>query len=114
MPIPVIYAEVELLIGTDATNVINSKGDGPFAVNGPLGRHNVTGTVSHPTVQRNRISIAKVDQSTQPRLCEKASEDKPEMSVEERKFMKCANDSITPKDSIIWICLSAILISVVV
>lgn len=76
MHIPVINAEVELLIGTDAPKVmeplevVNSKGDGPFAVrtrlgwivNGPLGRHDGTERACHQTIQCNRTSIAKVEQ----------------------------------------------------
>lgn len=114
--IPVINAEVGLLIGTDAPKVIepleviNSKGDGPFAVrtrlgwivNGPLGRHDGTEIACHQTVQCNRSSIAKVEQllisQHNQDFSEKASEDKPEMSMEDRKFMTCANSSVTLKD----------------
>ena len=114
--IPVIDAEVELLIGTDAPKVleplevINSKGNGPFAVrtrlgwivNGPLGRHDGTHMACHTTVQCNRISIDKVEQLLVSQynqdFSERASEDKPEMSVEDRKFMECANNSVMMKD----------------
>lgn len=106
MHIHVSNAEVELLIGTDTPKVmepleiINSKGDGLFAVrthlgwivNGLLGRHDGTEIACHQTVQCNRTSIAKVEQllisQYNQDFSEKASEDKPEMSMEDRKFMK--------------------------
>lgn len=112
---PVIDADVELLIGTNAPKVmepwevIHSQQDGPFAVrtrlgwviNGPLRGHVDTDTTA-PTIDCNRTSIASIEEllisQYNQDFSERACDDKPEMSVEDRKFLKCANDSVILKD----------------
>ncbi|XP_034057151.1 uncharacterized protein LOC117536415 [Gymnodraco acuticeps] len=108
--IPAIDADVELLIGTNSPEVmepwevINSRGKGPYAVrtllgwvvNGPLRGGNESGS-SCPTVTANRISIAHIEELLVKQynhdFNEKSAEDKPEMSIEDLKFMQIANTS---------------------
>jgi len=73
--VPSFEAEVELLIGTNAPKlmdpweIINSQGEGPYAVrtqlgwvvNGPLrGGEPRKGKMGHPAVTANRISVARL------------------------------------------------------
>lgn len=113
--LPVIDAKVELLIGSNAHKVmepwevINSEQGGPFAtrthlgwiVNGPLGGSD-PGTTDCQAVTCNRISIARIEEllisQYNQDFSERASEDKPEMSVEDKKFTKCLNNSVKLED----------------
>lgn len=117
----VIGAKVVLLIGSNAPKVmepwelINSQQNGPFAVrthlewviSGPLRGHDGTDITNYPTVLCNRISIPNIEEllicqynqdSESDVLFERASGDKKKISVEDRKFMKCTNDSVILKD----------------
>ena len=108
--IPVIDADVELLIGTNVPKVmepwevVHSRGDGPYAVrtllgcvvNGPLRGNNEPGSTC-PTISANRISIAKIEELLVKQynsdFNEKSTEEKPEMSREDLKFMDIMNSS---------------------
>lgn len=107
-----IDAEVDLLIGTDAANVlepwelINSVDGGPYAVrtkvgwviNGPLpmGSHSKSKNNCHP-VTANRISVEHLKEMLVKQynrdFIEKSSEEKLEMSTEDIKFMNIVNNS---------------------
>lgn len=113
--LPFIDAKVELLIGSNAHKVmepwevINSEQGGPFAIrthlgwviNGPLRGYD-PGVINCPAVTCNRISIARIEEllisQYNQDFSERAFEDKPEMSVEDKKFMKCANSSVMLQD----------------
>lgn len=113
--IPAIGADVELLIGTNAPEVmepwevIHSRGKGPYAVktllgwvvNGPLRGGNDSGS-SCPTMTANRISIAHIEELLVNQynhdFTEKSTEDKPEMSIEDLKFMNIVNTSAEIQD----------------
>lgn len=103
--IPVINADVELLIGTNVSKVMeplevvkHSKGEGPYAVRtllgwvvyGPLRGGNETGS-SCTTIIANRISIANIEEllvkQYNHNFNEKSTEEKPEMSREDLQFM---------------------------
>ena len=112
--LPKIDAEVELLIGINAANVmepwqvINSQGDGPYAtrtllgwvVNGPLGR--VREDVDRDTENCYKTSLVNLQEMLVSQyntdFNEKAYEETSEMSVEDRKFMDIANGSVRIKD----------------
>ncbi|KAK0134388.1 hypothetical protein N1851_030045 [Merluccius polli] len=106
--IPSICSKVELLIGTNAPNliepweVVNSQSGGPYAartllgwvVNGPL--RNGTGSVKSVTV--NRISVARLEEllisQYNQDFSEVASEEKTEMSIEDKRFLEMANKAV--------------------
>ena len=106
--IPSISSKVELLIGTNAPHliepweVINSQNGGPYAVrtllgwvvNGPL--RSAAGTGGSVTV--NRISVASLEKllisQYNQDFQEKASEEKTEMSVEDKAFIGMAKEAV--------------------
>ncbi|KAK0131909.1 hypothetical protein N1851_033296 [Merluccius polli] len=106
--IPSICSKVELLIGTNAPNliepweVVNSQSGGPYAartllgwvVNGPL--RNGTGSAKSVTV--NRISVARLEEllisQYNQDFSEVASEEKTEMSIEDKRFLEMANKAV--------------------
>lgn len=112
-----IKAEVDLLIGVNVPKameplkVINSQGDGPYAVqrclgwliNGPLSSNaaaNMNGGRSYVT--SNRISVARlekllINQCNQD-FSEQAYNEKKELSYEDKQFLTIANDSIKVRD----------------
>ncbi len=105
--LPTIEADIGLLIGTNASKllepweIINSQGDGPYAVrtllgwvvNGPLrgGDHRCT------TVNVNRISLVNLHDlmiaQYNTEFNEKAYDEKREMSREDKQFMKIVDES---------------------
>lgn len=103
--IPHLDADIELLIGTNAAKlmepweVINSRGNGPYAVRTPLGwvvnglMQEATCQVqgSHSCIIANRISIRDVNdlliRQYHQDFPELAAEERSEMSVEDRQFM---------------------------
>lgn len=100
-----IDADVDLLIGTDAPvimepwQVINSQGEGPYAVrtllgwvvSGPLrggrGKGHSVNRISLVNIQELLVSQYNTDFS------EKSYEETKEMSMEDKRFMKIAEDS---------------------
>lgn len=108
--IPVIDADVEFLIGTNVPKVmepwevVNSNGEGPYAIrtllgwviNGPLREGSETESSCH-TVTTNRISIAHLEEllvkQYNHNFNEKTTDEKPEMSREDLKFMEIMNSS---------------------
>ncbi len=105
--LPTIEADIGLLIGTNASKllepweIINSQGDGPYAVrtllgwvvNGPLrgGDNRCT------TVNVNRISLVNLHDlmiaQYNTEFNEKAYDEKREMSREDKQFMKIVDES---------------------
>ena len=112
--IPKIKAEVELLIGNNAPKaiepweIINSRENGPYAVktllgwviNGPLDDGVMTDSNGRQNVTVNRISVAKLEDLLVQQYNHDFNEtlDDKEMSVEDKRFIKIAEQSITPKD----------------
>lgn len=108
--IPELDAEVELLIGTNAPKfmepweIINSQGNGPYAVrtllgwvvNGPL-RGIGSGQRGCPTVYANRTSIVKLEELLvshyNQEFSEKTLEEELEKSIEDKKFMTILEES---------------------
>lgn len=110
--IPEIDSNIELLIGTNASKIIepweiiNSQGEGPYAVktlvgwvvNGPLkyGKPAVDNDCQSTTV--NRISVANLEKLLISQynhdFNEKTSEEKRELSVEDKRFLEIANSSV--------------------
>ncbi|XP_052470971.1 uncharacterized protein LOC128027405 [Carassius gibelio] len=106
--LPSINSKVELLIGTNAPKclepweVVNSQNGGPYAVrtllgwvvNGPL--RSADGSAESVTV--NRISVASLEQllisQYNQDFSEVVSEEKTEMSVEDRRFLEIANEAV--------------------
>ncbi|XP_031425669.1 uncharacterized protein LOC116220856 [Clupea harengus] len=106
--IPSISAKVELLIGTNAPTliepweVVNSQSGGPYAartllgwvVNGPL--RSETGSAKSVTV--NRISVARLEEllisQYNQDFSEVASEETTEVSIEDKGFLKMANEAV--------------------
>ncbi|KAM7393992.1 hypothetical protein PAMP_020821 [Pampus punctatissimus] len=106
--IPSVNSKVELLIGTNAPNllepweVINSQSGGPYAVktllgwvvNGPL--RSTAGSGQSVTV--NRISVVSLEKllisQYNQDFNEAASEEKTEMSIEDKMFLKMANGAV--------------------
>ncbi|XP_060799417.1 uncharacterized protein LOC132901020 [Neoarius graeffei] len=106
--IPSICSKVELLIGTNAPHllepweVINSQNGGPYAVrtllgwvvNGPF--RSTAGIRTSVTVNRisveglEKLIISQYNQDFQ----ENASEEKTEMSVEDKRFLQMANEAV--------------------
>nr|XP_054607751.1 uncharacterized protein LOC129167238 [Nothobranchius furzeri] len=113
--IPELNADVELLIGMNASNlmepweIINSQGNGPYAVRTPLGwvingplRSSVTTQKGCTTVNANRISVAKLEEllisQYNQDFDEKTLEEKHEMSIEDKKFMEIMENSACTLD----------------
>ena len=112
--IPKIKAEVELLIGNNAPKaiepweIINSRENGPYAVktllgwvvNGPLDDSVVTDSSRHQKVTVNRTSVAKLEdlivQQYNHDFNEKLDDNK--MLIEDKRFIKIAEQSIMLKD----------------
>lgn len=110
--IPHIEADVDLLIGANASQVmepweiINSHGNGPYAfrtlvgwvVSGLSERSNDCGDeIGSPSVTVNRISIGKLEHLLHNQYNQDFSEnlvDKNEMSREDLQFMKIMKDSV--------------------
>lgn len=114
--IPQIPSDVDLLIGANASKVMepwevkNSDGEGPYAVrtllgwvvNGPLqGSKDNGNTIECPDVTVNRISLGKLEEMLNKQynhdFNEIASENK-EMSREDHAFMEKVNRSIELQD----------------
>ena len=111
--LPTIDADIGLLIGTNAPKVmepqqvINSQGEGPYAVktllgwvvNGPL---RGGGLKAKNTVSVNRISVVDLHDllitQYNTDFVEKSYEDKKEMSIEDKQFLKIVEDSATMVD----------------
>ena len=114
--IPELDAEVEILIGTNAPKlmepweVINSEGNGPYAVrtllgwvvNGPLRGNSGCCQRSCSTVYANRISIVRLEEllisQYNQDFNEKSLEEKQEMSREDLRFMKVLEKSTCIRD----------------
>lgn len=108
--LPTLNAEVELLIGNNAPkalepwNVINSRGDGPYAVktllgwviNGPLEATPTVNTGECHAVSVNRISVEKLEKLLVQQYNHDFNEivDDKEMSMEDKRFVKIAEQSI--------------------
>lgn len=110
-----IEAEVGLLIGTNVPkamepwNIINSRGDGPYAVktrlrwviNGPLGSSPSIDEYDRPCVTSNKISVAKLEELVVKQYNQDFSEckdEKAEYSAEDKRFLKIAADSVVKRD----------------
>ena len=117
--IPEIDSDIELLIGTNASKVIepweiiNSQGEGPYAVrplvgwviNGPLKENKSIIPTEHPSARVNRITVDSVTDLEKLLVSqyntdfnEKASEEKRELSVEDKRFIEIMNSSAVLKD----------------
>lgn len=111
-----INGNIELLIGTNASKVIepweivNSQGGGPYAVktlvgwvvNGPLRGGKSSISCDSPSADINRISVANLEKLLISQynhdFNEKASDEKREMSFDDKSFLKIANESISLLD----------------
>ncbi|XP_034074694.1 uncharacterized protein LOC117547890 [Gymnodraco acuticeps] len=109
--IPQIDAEVGLLIGCNVPKalepckVINSQGNGPYAVktilgwtiNGPLGRSDTTRWIK-PVVTANRISVVEIEELLKQQVKldfpEHQHKERLEMSREDHKFMESVSNSV--------------------
>lgn len=109
--IPHIEAEVELLIGTNASKllepweVVNSQGNGPYAIktllgwviNSPLSGHTEEQSERTHTANVNRISITNLEVLLNNQynhdFNERSSEDKEELSRDDMKFMEIMTES---------------------
>ena len=105
-----IDSGIDLLIGMNAANlmepwqVINSQEDGPYAVrtllgwvvNGPLG--GCSKGVDKATVTANRISLVNLQELLVSQyntdFNERVYDEKSEMSVDDKKFLNIANESV--------------------
>lgn len=115
--IPHINADVELLIGANASKlmepweVINSRGEGPYAVktllgwviNGPLQGNSASQWENgHTTAIVNRIGVDRLEELLISQYNQDFSErlfnDKEKMSVEEKRFMEIMESSVQLKD----------------
>ena len=115
--IPRIQANVELLIGTNASkllepwDVVNSHGNGPYAIktllgwviNGPLkGYSDEQSESDHPAATVNRISIERIEELLNKQYShdfnEPTSEDKEEMSKDDERFMEIMKESVNLQD----------------
>ena len=107
--LPSISAKGELLIGTNAPKllepweVINSQGDGPYALKTLLGwvvngQLRSAGDGNGMSVTVNRISAVSLEElliSQYNQDCnEVPSEEKTEMSIEDKKFLEIANEAV--------------------
>ena len=113
--IPRITADVDLLIGTNASklmepwDVINSRNDGPYAVrtllgwviNGPLPGNDDKQSAC-PEVIVNRTVVERIEglliNQYNNDFNEKASNDQEEMSREEKKFVEIVESSVQLKE----------------
>lgn len=115
--IPEIDATVELLIGTNASKllepweIVNSQGEGPFAVKILLGwvinglgkdsKDNRNG-IGYPSVSVNRLSVESLqlllEKQYQSDFNEKIADDNEEMSRQEARFIKIMDQSVKLKD----------------
>lgn len=113
--LPQIDSDVELLIGMNAANVmepwqvINSEEDGPYAVrtllgwvtNGPLGGGCSKG-MDMAALTANRISLVDLQELMVSQyntdFNEKAYEEKTEMSVDDKRFLNIASESVKVKE----------------
>ncbi|KAJ8379740.1 hypothetical protein SKAU_G00005180 [Synaphobranchus kaupii] len=111
-----IRAGVNLLIGAnipkaiEPLKVINSQGEGPYAVltrlgwivNGPLGSAAPADEQDRPRFTSNRISVARLGelliQQYNRDFSELAYNEKQEHSFEDKKFLQVVNDSVTKKE----------------
>ncbi|XP_019750034.1 uncharacterized protein LOC109530618 [Hippocampus comes] len=112
-----IDGEIGLLIGTNVPKalepwkVINSDGNGPYAVktllgwtiNGPLKEENASGESSEwPRVTVNRISVATLEELTERQIKldfpEHDMAEKLEMSFEDKQFMDSVSNSVKMVD----------------
>ena len=111
-----IEAGIELLIGTDVPramepwNIINSQKNGPYAVQtllgwvvtGPLGVDGTAGHAGPVAVSMNRISVVELNdlliRQYNQDFSENRYEEKNEMSVEDKQFMKIASSSASLKN----------------
>ncbi len=113
--IPQIPADVDLLIGANASKVkevINSDGEGPYAVrallgwvvNGPLqGSKDNRNKTEYPDVTVNRISVSKLGEMLGKQYNHDFNEsaaEKKEMSREEHAFMEKVRKSIELQDGL--------------
>ncbi|KAL4008074.1 hypothetical protein ACER0C_001926 [Sarotherodon galilaeus] len=109
-----INGKIGMLIGTNVPKalepwkVINSEGNGPYAVktalgwtiNGPLLREEgiAQGAVEWPPVMVNRISVTKLEELSQQQMKydfpEHESSEKMEMSARDRQFMESVSLSV--------------------
>ncbi len=114
--LPYIRAEVELLIGTNAPKVmepweiVNSQDDCPYAVktllgwivNGPLRGVQTTGN-AETSVYVNRISVANLEKllisKYNQEFSEVTSEEKKELSMEDKTFLYIVNESAVLQDN---------------
>lgn len=112
-----IDADVELLIGVDVPKamepwqIINSQGNGPYAVrtllgwvvNGPLSSTTAVDTFGRPVASVNRISIEQLEKLLVNQyhhdFPEREYEGKLQMSAEESKFMQLVSSAATLKDN---------------
>lgn len=111
--IPEIHAEVELLIGTNASKllepweVINSQGEGPFAIKTLLGwvvngscqdwKGNLNnGGCHYATVSRVSVMSLELllEKQYEHDFNERVAEDKEEMSREEARFLEIMDQSV--------------------
>ncbi len=115
LQLPKIDSDIDLLIGMNAANVmepwqvINSQGSGPYAVrtligwviNGPLGGGSGKG-VDKATVTANRISLVDLQELLVSQyntdFNERVYDEKNEMSVEDKRFLNIANESVKVKE----------------
>nr|XP_040038592.1 uncharacterized protein LOC120822745 [Gasterosteus aculeatus aculeatus] len=115
--IPEIDATVELLIGTNASKllepweIVNSQGECPFAVKTLLGwvinglgkdsKDNWNG-IGYPSVSVNRLSVESLqlllEKQYQSDFNEKIADDNEEMSRQEARFIKIMDQSVKLKD----------------
>ena len=111
-----IKAEVGLLIGANVPKameplkVINSQGEGPYAVltslgwtiNGPLGSTAPTDEHGRPRIMSNKISVVKLEEllvrQYNQDFSELAYNEKQENSFEDKKFLHVMNSSVKRKD----------------
>ena len=111
-----IKADIGLLIGANAPwalepwRIIHSQGDGPYAVkthlgwiiNGPLSGGAPTDERGRPCVSSNRISVTRLEEMLVKQynldFPERACEEQPELSFEDKKFLKIADESTVKKD----------------
>lgn len=113
--LPRIPSKVELLIGSNSPKaiepwkVLNSQGDGPYAVktllgwiiNGPLhSKGTANDCASCDSVVVNRISVSNLEEMLVQQYNHDFIErdDKAEMSVEDKRFIKIAEKSIKLED----------------
>lgn len=114
--IPHIKADVDLLIGTNASKlmepweVINSRSDGPYAIktllgwviNGPLQGNNSHNGNGYPAFTVNRTQIDRIEELLTNQyhhdFNEATSDDQEEMSWEEKRFMEIVESSAQLKE----------------